>query len=106
MTVPELQIKYAKPGMTLEIIPYSIEKTLGESWIPFTGMPKDLENLDDVEYSRRLNTKEVVKYESISNGDEPTKVFSLTGRFKGYQYRITIAVWMHDAEMSQDSVRA
>lgn len=99
MTVPELRAMYAKPGFDVEFIPYSWEKTKGESWIPFTGQPKDLEwAKDDKDYSRLLNTKEVVKYEVINDASEPAKVFSLTGRFKGYQWKITIAVWMHDRE--------
>ena len=99
MTVLELQKQYIRPGYVVEFIPYSWERTKGEAWIPFTGLPRDMAKAKtDEEWSHLLYTKQVVKYEVISDANEPTKVFSLTGRFKGFEYRITIAVWMHDAE--------
>ena len=99
MTVPELRAKYIRPGLDIDIISYSLEATNGEICIPFTNQPKDLSEAESPEeYSRLLNTKEIVKYEILSDDNEPEKVFSLTGRFKGYQFRMSIAVWMHDSD--------
>ena len=104
MTVKELYEQNLESGVLVELIPFSWERTNGESKIPFTFMPNDIKNLEGNEYKKQLFSKEVVKYEVMEVRENHT--FSITGRYKGKYYTKSIYIWLHDDESASAAGRA
>ena len=85
MTVLDIQANFCKPGVEIIFQPRNEKGHL----------PLDMEEANtDEEYSRLLNTKEVINFRL---GEETTTpVYSISGRLKGEITRITCVILMRD----------